>query len=98
MQKEEVMFCLFCGTHNPEFITVDYTRECQSCIDGVVVSSYEVIDLINSLKSKGLITEDMLSCVSDEDYERKELDFDDDILSIEEAIARDDALRDMYDY
>jgi hypothetical protein len=39
----------------------------------------------------------MFGYVTDQDYERGELDFDDDLLSVEEAIARDDAMRDMYD-
>jgi len=39
----------------------------------------------------------MLSYVSEQDYERGELDFDDDLLSVEQAIAREDAMRDMYD-
>ena len=38
----------------------------------------------------------MLSCVSEQDYERGELDFDDDLLSVEQAIAREDAMRDIY--
>ena len=65
-------------------------------VRGVVLSINEAIDLINSLKSKGFVTEDMLSCVSEQDYERGELDFDDDLLSVEQAIAREDAMRDIY--
>lgn len=92
----DTKFCIFCGVHEPEYTVKEYTRKCNSCGEGVVLSINEAIDLINSLKSKGFVTEDMLSCVSEQDYERGELDFDDDLLSVEQAIAREDAMRDIY--
>tara|TARA_R110002124_G_C8509414_1_gene475080 strand:+ start:122 stop:442 length:321 start_codon:yes stop_codon:yes gene_type:complete len=97
VEMMDTKFCIFCGTHDPEYTVKEYTRQCNACGEGVVLTINEVVDLLNNLKSKGSITEEMLSYVTDQDYERGELDFDDDLLSVEEAIARDDAMRDMYD-
>jgi hypothetical protein len=97
VEMSGVKFCIFCGTHGPEYEIKGYTRRCKSCGDGFVIDIDEVVDLINSLKSDGSITEDMFSYVTDQDYQRNELDFDDDLLSVEEAIAREDAMRDMID-
>ena len=92
-----VKFCIFCGTHDPEYEIKGYTRRCKSCGDGFVMGIDEVVDLINSLRSGGAFTEEIFSCVTDQDYEKSELDFDNDLLSVEEAIAREDAMRDMID-
>ena len=92
----DTKFCIFCGVHEPEYTVKEYTRKCNSCGEGVVLSINEAIDLINSQKSKGYVTDEMISCVSEQDYERGELDFDDDLLSVEQAIAREDAMRDSY--
>ena len=93
----DTKFCIFCGVYEPEYTVKEYTRKCKSCGEGVVLTINEVVDLLNNLKNKGSITEEVLSYVTDQDYERCELDFDDDLLSVEQAIAREDAMRDMYD-
>jgi hypothetical protein len=93
----DTLYCMSCGTCNGEYTVIKHSRICRLCRDGVILSVNEVIDLYNEFVSQGLIKEDMLDYISDEQYQRCELDFDNDLLSVEEALAREDAMRDMYD-
>jgi Arc/MetJ family transcription regulator len=56
-----------------------------------------MIDIINDLQIQGLIPENFLEYRTEQTYQREEIDFDDDLLSVEQSIAREDAMRDMYD-
>tara|TARA_R110000751_G_scaffold58631_3_gene123567 strand:- start:2432 stop:2620 length:189 start_codon:yes stop_codon:yes gene_type:complete len=56
-----------------------------------------MIDIINDLQIQGLLPERFLEYRTEQVYSREELDFDDDLLSIENAIAKEDAMRDMID-
>jgi hypothetical protein len=56
-----------------------------------------MIDVINDLQVQGLLPNNFLSDRVEQQFQRGEIDFDDDLLSVEQAIALEDAMRDMYD-
>ena len=57
----------------------------------------EMIDIINDLQVQGLLPSNFLSDRIEQQFQRGEIDLDDDLLSVEQAIALEDAMRDMYD-
>jgi hypothetical protein len=72
-------------------------KSCKICRDGAVLTVNEMIDVINDLQVQGLLPNNFLSDRVEQQFQRGEIDFDDDLLSVEQAIALEDAMRDMYD-
>jgi hypothetical protein len=94
---DDALYCMSCGTCNGEFKIIKYHRVCSLCRYGVLFTVNEVIDMVNDLQIQGLLPENFFSDRTEQTYNREELDFDDDLLSVEQAISREDAMRDMYD-
>tara|TARA_R110000782_G_scaffold131731_5_gene223577 strand:+ start:151 stop:456 length:306 start_codon:yes stop_codon:yes gene_type:complete len=88
--------CTSCGSSNGEYTVINYKKVCKLC-SGILLSVNEMIDIINDLQIQGLLPEKFLDYRTEQVYSREELDFDDDLLSVENAIAREDAMRDMVD-
>ena len=94
---DDTLYCISCGTCNGEFKIIQHTKHCKVCKQGVLLTVNEMIDIINDLQIQGLIPENFLEYRTEQTYQREEIDFDDDLLSVEQSIAREDAMRDMYD-
>lgn len=90
------LYCMSCGTCNGEYKIIKYDRVCSLCRYGVLFTVNEVIDMVNDLQVLGLLPENFLEYRTEQTYQREEIDFDDDLLSVEQSIARSDAMRDMY--
>ena len=92
----DTLYCISCGSSDGGYSIVKYTKVCKLC-SGILLSVNEMIDIINDLQIQGLLPEKFLDYRTEQVYSREELDFDDDLLSVENAIAREDAMRDMVD-
>ena len=93
----DTLYCISCGTCNPEYRIIKGMKYCKICRDGAVLTVNEMIDVINDLQVQGLLPSNFLSDRVEQQFQRGEIDFDDDLLSVEQAIALEDAMRDMYD-
>ena len=86
--------CYKCGQEEPEYKVNGYKRDCMECGGmGSVLEVTEMIDLINDLFLRGLLSDQVVEDVVDEEYERTELDFDDDTIR-----AEMDAFHDSLEY
>jgi hypothetical protein len=94
MMDMDTPCCTSCGCCNAEYTVVSYKKICKLC-SGTLLSPNEMIDWFNDLQAQGLIPPDSLDYITEQVYSREDLDFDDDLLSVENAIARDDAMRDL---
>ena len=86
--------CISCGISNPDYRIV---KGMKTCRDGTILTVNELIDIVNDLQVQGLLPSNFLSDRVEQQFQRGEIDFDDDLLSVEQAIALEDAMRDMYD-
>tara|TARA_Y100000389_G_scaffold127863_1_gene125205 strand:+ start:3754 stop:4107 length:354 start_codon:yes stop_codon:yes gene_type:complete len=99
----DTLFCVSCGTCNPEYKVIKGMKVCKGCRNfsalGAVLSVYEMIDIFNDLQVQKVLPEGFFyNTFSDrlkQSCDNEEIDFDDDLLSVEQAIAREDAMRDM---
>jgi len=89
--------CISCGISNPDYRIVKGMKSCKTCRDGTILTVNELIDIVNDLQVQGLLPSNFLSDRVEQQFQRGEIDFDDDLLSVEQAIALEDAMRDMYD-
>lgn len=93
----DTLYCISCGTAGGEWKVRNGVRNCSGCEFGVLLGVNEMIDIINDLDIQGLLPDCFLEHRNEQSYTIDELDFDDDLTGIEQAIAKEDALRDMYD-
>jgi len=97
----DTLFCVSCGTCNPEYKIIKGMKVCKGCRNfsalGAVLSVYEMIDIFNDLQVQRVLPENFFSDRLKQSCDNEEIDFDDDLLSVEQAIALEDAMRDMYD-
>lgn len=95
----DTLFCVSCGTCNPEYKIIKGMKVCKGCRNfsalGAVLSVYEMIDIFNDLQVQRILPENFFSDRLKQSCDNEEIDFDDDLLSVEQAIAREDAMRDM---
>ena len=95
----DTLFCVSCGTCNPEYKIIKGMKVCKGCRNfsalGAVLSVYEMIDIFNDLQVQRVLPENFFSDRLKQSFDNEEIDFDDDLLSIEQAISREDAMRDM---
>jgi len=76
--------CYKCGSEEPEYEVNGYKRDCLECGGmGSVLEVTEMIDLVNDLFLRGLLPEQLVEDVVDEDFEKLELNFDDDTIRAE---------------
>ena len=84
-------YCYKCGEEEPEYRVSGYKRDCLLCGgEGSVLEVNEMIDLVNDLHLRGLLPDKMVEDVVDEEYDKLELNFDnDDVLRAELDAFRD---------
>jgi hypothetical protein len=77
-------YCYQCGEEEPRFEVEGYTRNCLECGGvGCVLEVNEMIDLVNDLFLRGLLSDSLVEDVVTEDYNVPELDFDNDNVRLE---------------
>ena len=86
--------CFKCGQEDPQYKVNGYKRDCLECGGmGSVLEVTEMIDLVNDLYLRGLLPEQLVEDVVEEEYERAELNFDEDTIR-----AEMDAFNDSVEY
>jgi len=72
-----VKHCYVCGVEDPEYRVNGYLRDCINCGGrGSVLSLPELLDIVHEIKRRDLLGELSIEDHIDEDYNRAELDFD----------------------
>jgi|TARA_B110000908_G_scaffold27591_1_gene32420 hypothetical protein len=83
--ESQLMICYSCGAVEPDYVVDDYQRVCAVCGEHSVMAVEEVIDLLNDLRLKGLIKDAIMTDYVDEDYDVKELDFEEGQAELEHS-------------
>jgi hypothetical protein len=74
---EDVKHCYVCGVEEPEYRVNGYLRDCLGCGgEGSVLSLHELLDIVNEIKRRGLLGELSIEDHIEEEYNKEELDFD----------------------
>ena len=69
--------CYICGVEDPEYRVNGYLRDCLSCGgSGSVLSLFELLDIVHEIKRRGLLGELSMEDHIEEEYNKEELDFD----------------------
>ena len=90
----ESKFCYKCGAEDPEYTVCEYRRKCEECQGLSVLTTTEMIDIINDMSIKGHLVDQ--SDFIDEEFSEPELDLDSqDIFDRAERDALGDYLEDM---